>query len=292
MKLTLTQLVHTIPAIRAMARQIHPYWFCRATLASVTVASWLSPHTQKLARPFATVMAQRFEPKELRKRTTYYLLYLRLFKDLVPAWTNWEHRHSDWVSVEGEDDLKEALKRGRGVILMSGHNYGFGKLVAPALALRGYRVVRASNGKKGKAATRWKRRGDLPWRYVNYKGDYWHHLNVLKAMRNALLKNEIVHISVRGHRTGNPEMKIEFLNRTFFLDPVWFRMVEIFQAPVLPCFAIGDINGNVKIILHRPLAACGKNMANEFGDILSHYLTEYPEFGRVWKAISVERERW
>jgi lauroyl/myristoyl acyltransferase len=257
----------------------------------VTVARWFWPHTRRLARPFSGVLATRFHRRELRKRTTYYLLYLRLFKEIVPAWTNWENRHADWVSVEGEDNLKEALKRGRGVILMSGHNYGFGKLVAPALALRGYKVVRATNGKKGKAETRW-RRGDLNWRYLNYKGDYWHHISVLKAMRRALTRNEIVHISVCGCRTGKPETEIEFLNRKFYLDPVWFRMVEVFQAPVLPCFAVGDINGTVKIVLHRPLAACGKNMAKEFGGILSHYLTEFPEFGRMWKAISVERERW
>jgi len=222
----------------------------------------------------------------------YYLLYLRLFKDLVPAWTNWEYRHRDWVSVEGEDHLTEALQRGRGVILMSGHNYGFGKLVAPALALRGYKVNRASNGKKGQVAWRWHRREGLNWRYLNYKGDYWHHVHILKSMREALARNEIVHISVRGYRTGAPEMEVEFLNRKFFLDPVWFRMTEIFQAPVLPCFAIGNINGNVKIILHRSLSATGKNMAKEFGGVLAHYLTEHPEFGRVWKAISVDRERW
>ena len=149
------------PVLRQVARQIHPYWFFRATLVSVTLASWFWPHTRKSSRPFSTALAQRFDQRELRKRITHYLLYLRLFKDLVPAWTNWEYRHRDWVSVEGEDYLEGALERDRGVVLISGHNYGFGKLVAPALAVRGYKVNRVTNGKKGMAEARWRRRQAL-----------------------------------------------------------------------------------------------------------------------------------
>lgn len=287
------QLWHMTPVLRQAARQIHPYWFFRATLASVTVASWIWPHTRKLSRPFSAVWAERFDQRELRKKTVRYLLYLRLFKDLVPAWTNWEYRHRDWVSVEGEDNLQRALQGGRGVILISGHNYGFGKLVPPALALRGYKVNRGGGGKKGnERVERWRRPNGLNWQYLNYKGDYWHRVEILKAMRRALMRNEIVHISPRGYREGKPEMEIEFLNRKFFLDPVWFRMLQVWQAPVLPCFAIGDINGNLKIIIHPPLASSGNNMAKEFGGILARYLTENPEFGRMWKAISLERERW
>jgi lauroyl/myristoyl acyltransferase len=292
MKLTVIQLFHMTPVLRRVARQIHPFWFFRGTLVSVTLSSLFWPHTRKLSRPFYAVLAQRFDRRQLRKRAMHYLLYMRLFKDLVPAWTNWEYCHPDWISVQGEGNLKRALQRGRGVILISAHNYGFGKFVAPALAVRGYQVNRAGNGKKGKAVTRWRRPGDLNWRYLSYKGDYWHHLEVLKAMRDALQRNEIVHISVRGYRQGEPETAIMFLNRKFFLDPIWFRMIKICQAPALPCFAIGDINGIVKIVMHDPLGSSGKSMAKEFGDILVHYLTEYPEFGRMWKAISLERERW
>ena len=293
MKLTLMQVLHLTPGLRGFARQIHPYWFFRTTLASVTLANRVWPHTRKLCRPFSAVLGERFDRRELRKRENRYLLFLRLFKDLVPAWTNWEWRHHDWVSVEGEDNLKQALQQGRGAVLISGHNYGFGRLVAPALSLRGYRVKRGGGGKKGnERIARWRHKDDLGWQYLNYKGDYWHRLEVLKSIRDALKRNEVVHISPRAYRQGAVETEIELLNRKFFLDPTWFRMIKICRVPVLPCFAIGDINGRIKIIIHRPLGASGKSMAKEFGDILIHYLTEYPEFGRMWKAISLQREHW
>lgn len=172
MKLTLMRLAHRAPGLRFLASRVHPRWFFKLALLSVTVSSWVWPHTKRASRPFRALLAERTGGKNLDLLTRRYLLYFRLFKDLEVAWANWEHRYREWIVVEGEDHLKEALKKNKGAILVSPHNYGFSKLVAPLLARRGYRVYRGGRGKsRGRRISRWGERYRIAWRYLNYRDD-------------------------------------------------------------------------------------------------------------------------
>lgn len=290
MKLTVMRLAHKTPGLRSVTRRIHPVWFFKLTLCSVTLSSWYWPHTKKLAQPFRKVLRGCFDEERLRALSHRYLLYLRLFKELEFAWSNWEYRHREWITIDGEEHLQNALQEGKGVILISAHNYGFSKLVAPALALHGYRVHRGGGGKKaGRRTARWGKNYRMSWRYLDYKGDYWHRLQLLKAMQAALAGNDVVHVSPRAYGQGEEEMAIDIFGRKYFLDLNWFRIFQMCEAPVLPCFAIANTNGEVRIVIHPVLSLTAKSMAKEFADIQGKYLLEHPEFARLWKDVHLRR---
>lgn len=289
MQFTLLRLTHRTPGLRALARRIHPRWFFKLLFWGVGASSRFSPHAKRAARPLRAVLAGRIDGKNLDLLARRYLLYFRLFKDLEVVWPDWEHRHREWVVVDGENHLKNALLEGRGAVLVSPHNYGFSKLVAPALALRGYQVYRGGRGKsRGRRISRWGKNYQITWRYLDYGEDYWRHLKALKAMQKALGENGVVHVSPRAYREGDQEAALDIFGAKYFLDLKWFRLFQICKARVLPCFAIAETDGIVRIIIHPPLPPPAKAMVKEFARMQEKYLVEYPEFARLWRDVHLK----
>jgi lauroyl/myristoyl acyltransferase len=292
MKLTLMRLMHTTPGLRAVSRRIHPIWFFKFTYYSVSLADLFWPHARKLAHPFRQVVGEYLDEELLHTRARRHLLFLRLFKELELTWSNWQER-DDWISIEGEDHLANALKGGKGAILASCHNFGFSKLVAPALSRRGYRVQRGGGGKKdNRRVSRWGNDFQIAWEYLDYRGDYWHKLQTLKAFQAALAANRVLHVSPRAYLEGKDETAVKFFGRTYFLDPRWFRILQICRAPVLPCFAVADTEGRIRITIHPALPTDIRQMAAQFARLQSDYLTKFPELGRFWKAVYLNRSQW
>lgn len=293
MNSTFIRVLQQTPGFRALAVRVHPVWFFRFTGWSVTLSSWIWPGTRSRARIFEEVLRDEFNGMDLRARAQRYLFHLRLFKDLEIAWNNWEQRHGEWIIIEGESHLQRALEQGKGAVLVSSHNYGFSKIVAPVLVQRGYRVHRGGNGgaKADRRRSRWGKKEQVNWNYLHYKGDYWHRVQQLKAIQKALAANDVVHVSPRGFNKGNEDTAIEFFGRKYFLDANWFRVFQICQAPILPCFAVGNADRQIKIVIHPPLTL-GKTTAKAFAEIQSDYITRFPEYGRLWKSIYVERGKW
>lgn len=292
MKLTLLSFLYTTPALHQLARHVTPSLFFKTTLCSVTLASYFWPHAKKLLRPFCGVVGESFDAKELRVRSRRHLLFLRLFKELEVAWSCWENRQ-DWLLLEGEDYLKDALSQHKGVVLLSSHNFGFSKFVAPALARRGYHVLRGGGGKKNdRRIKRWGKDYKIAWEYLDHRGDYWHRIRSLKIIRSALAENQVVHISPRAYDKGDHDMAIVFFKRKYYLDSRWFRLFQICGAPVLPCFAIANTDGQIKIVIHAPLPGDANAVARQFAEIQADYLTKYPELGRLWKSVYLKRSEW
>lgn len=186
-----------------------------------------------------------------------------------------------------------ALEAGRGAILLSGHSYGFSRLVPPVLAQRGYAVFRTGMGHKaGQRVERWGKGSYRRWQYLNYNGDYWHHLVVLNQMRQALKKNGILHISMRGTPRGDPELEIEFWHKRFFLDPLMLRVIGILKAPVLPCFALCDEGGRLLIKIFPPQGFQSNEIMATFGPLYARYLREFPEFARIWGRVIRQKEEF
>jgi len=186
-----------------------------------------------------------------------------------------------------------ALQAGKGAVLLSCHNFGFSKLVAPTLARRGYHVHRAGGGKKGgHRVSRWGKDYRINWKYLDHRGDYWHRLRSLAAVRAALALNQVMHISPRAYDRGEEEAAVQFFGRKYFLDSRWFRLFQMLQAPVLPCFAIAGSGGKMTIVIHPALPASAKPMVRQFAVIVSDYLSRLPECGRLWKAVYLNRGQW
>jgi hypothetical protein len=290
---SLLRLLQQIPGFRPGVMRLPPMWYFQATLWCVTLSSWIWPATRRRARHFCEVLRGSLDDKELRARARRYLFHARLAKDLEITWNNWHHRHQEWITIEGESHLQSALQLGRGVFLISPHNFGFSRLVAPTLATRGYRVHRGGNGgqRGSKKRTRWGEGFQVSWGYLDYKGDYWQRARLLKAMQMVLAANDIVHVSPRAYQQGDEEMAIEIFGRKYFLDANWFRLFQLCESPVLPCFAVGKAKMPINIVIHPPLPS-GKARAKEFAEIQARYITKFPEYGRMWKNIRLERGRW
>ena len=240
---------------------------------------------------FRAALRDRFSPRDLQVRGRRYLFYSRLFKDLEILWNNWQDRHGEWIILEGESYLRSALDQGKGAVLVSAHNFGFSKLVAPVLAQRGYKIYRGGNGgvKSAGSRSRW---GDhVNWNYLNYKEDYWTRVQLLRTTKNLLAANNIVHISPRGLQTGDEDMAIELFGRRYFLDARWFRIFQMCQAPVLPCFAVANGDDRIRIVIHPQLAP-GTITARQLGALISDYISRFPECGRLWKNVYVDRKQW
>jgi len=60
----------------------------------------------------------------------------------------------------------------------------------------------------------------------------------------------------------------------------------------VPCFAISNSDGEIKIVIHAPLLGDAKAMAKQFAEIQGDYLIKYPELGRLWKSVYLNRSQW
>jgi len=293
MNSTLIRLLQHTPGFRSLAARIHPVWFFRVTRWCIIFTKRFDPHARARLRVFQEVLRAHFPEKELRARGVRYLFYSRLFKDLEIAWNNWHHWQSDWILLEGECYLKDALAAGRGAVLVSPLNYGFSKLVAPVLADRGYAVHRGGNGgaKAAGQRMRWGEGKPHGWNYLDYKNEYWVRVQLLRSVQKKLAKNEIVHVSVRGFESGDEDRAIEIFGRKYFLDEKWLRVLQLCGAPTLPCFAVARPDYKIKIVLHAALEP-GEKMARQLAALQADYIMRFPECGRLWKNIYAERARW
>lgn len=262
--------------------------------ASAALSSWCRPRARKKLHPFLEVNKVNFSRDELKRRGRRYLYCLRLFKDLVPAWANWQHRAHEWIELSGEENLQRVLARGRGAVLISGHGYGYNRFLAPALAQKGYVVNHGGGGGRGHEfrARRWGRSCQIGWRYISYGTDRWAHLKAVNAVSKALNRNEIVSLSIRGAPMGESGMELDFWHGKFFLESVWFRVFERLQAPVLPFFVIEDGSYRLRITIYPEVCGNRFEMAQGFGRAYQKYLKEFPECGRIWRAICLARPHW
>lgn len=293
MKLNLMQVCHRLPALRPVTRTLPPGAFLRLLHASASLSSWCRPHAKKKLRPFLEVNQVNFQAAELKRRGRRYLYCLRLFKDLVPAWANWEDRSHEWIELTGESHLQRALAAGKGALLISGHSYGFNRFLAPLLAQKGYIVNHGGGGGRGHdfRVGRWGR-CRIGWRYISYGRDRWEHLKAVNAVSKALARNELVSLSIRGAPAGEKEMELDFWHGRFFLESVWFRVFERLRAPVLPFFIIEDGSFRLRIAIYPELRGDRFEMARQFGRTYVQYLREFPECGRIWRAIYLARPHW
>src|SRR4029079_9659670 len=88
---------------------------------------------QSRLKYFRTVLASCQDPARLEELGRKNLIYRKWSKTVLWAWPGWAARHNELVLLEGEEHLKTALGEGRGAFLLSGHFYGFERLVAPTL---------------------------------------------------------------------------------------------------------------------------------------------------------------
>jgi hypothetical protein len=278
--LPLIRVWHEAPGLRRIGKRIPVHWFFQWVQIVVPFAGWFSLHARKQRRYIWQAMNGGLQPARLREIARKHLTYRKWRTCLTYAWPNVADHYHDWVSIEGEEHLLAALKAERGAILLSGHSYGFSRMVPPVLAEKGHSIFRTGKSIDPERWEKlWGRTSRGSWQYLNYEGDGWRHLLVLNRMRQALEKNAVLHIGIRGFPQGDSDLEIDFCYKKFFLDPQILRLMEILKAPVLPCFAVCDDLGKLITEIMRG-----------FGALYSHYLREFPEFANIWARVIRQEE--
>ena len=292
MRFSLMRLCHRTPGFKWIGRALPRAWFFKRTQWNIAVLVRLFGYRRnEIAAMRQTLSALQI--KDLDVVAEKYLVCRRWRRNLIDAWPNWVERLEEWCALEGEEHLAEAVERGRGAVLLSGHDYGFCQFVAPALAQRGYKVFRGGLGRDPqRRAERWGEGRFRRWEYLNYYGSPYHRLRVLNRMRTAVEENGVVYLDVTGSPRGEPRLEIPFWHGRFFLNASLFRLIEILRAPVLPCFAICDAVGRVVIKIYPALEPVTEIVSATFGPLYAEYLRERPEFSPIWKKVALQKEEF
>ncbi len=293
MKLSLAKLSYRTPGIRWAGKALPPAWFFRWASLTSSLAARSGLARQSRLQYFRTALASCYDTARLEELGKRHLIYRKWSNTVLWAWPAWAERHDEIVAVEGEEHLRAALAEGRGALLLSGHFYGFERVVAPALAQRGYRMNRTGFGWRGDdIAERWGKGSYARWKHIHYGDDRRQRLQALANIERALGRNEVVHVSVRGFSQGEPEFEIPFFYGKFFLDGALIEVLEYLEAPVLPCFAVADERGRFVIRLYPPLAPRKAQIMSGFGRLYANYLRDHPEFAQIWKNVAQKRKEW
>lgn len=293
MKLSIAKLSYRTPVIRSVSKAIPPNWFFRWARLTTRLAAGSGLTRQSRIKYFRAVLASSHEPARLEELAERHLLYRKWGRMLVAAWPCWAERHRELVLVEGEEHLRAALAQGRGAILLSGHFYGLDRVVAPALAERGYRMHRTGFGWRGDdISERWGKGNYARWEHINYGDDRRQRLQALAKIERALRCNEIIHVSIRGFPEGEAPFEIPFFFGKFFLDGQLIEAIELLEAPVLPCFAVADEEGRFIVRLYTPEPPRRAEIMSGFGQLYARYLRDHPEFAQIWKNVAQRRSEW
>jgi lauroyl/myristoyl acyltransferase len=130
------------------------------------------------------------------------------------------------------------------------------------------------------------------WHYLNYHGDYWHRVQVMRQLRHRLKENGIVLMSIKAFPQGSPEFAMDYFYGRFYLDPTLIRLIESAAAPVLPCFAICKDDGDLRIEISPLVKPRRRQIVEEFGRAYAGYLEKFPEFARIWKRVVAQESEW
>lgn len=79
---------------------------------------------RKIRNLIAPIISDSSDRGSIDRVAEEYVIYRRWLNHLEYAWANWADRHEKWVRFDGEQHLVDALQKGKGVFLVSGHYYG------------------------------------------------------------------------------------------------------------------------------------------------------------------------
>ncbi len=228
--------------------------------------------------------------ERLSKVCHEYLVQRKYLNYLEATWQFMDPGQRPGVIFEGAGYLRDALSKGTGAVLVSGHNYGFSRMVSPILIEDGYRISRAGGLSLDVVRQRWG--AEAPWEYIFLPPDPWERVRALKQFIAALKNNQIIHLLILNRPLGYSKAEVEFYGRKFSLDFSAFELISGLKAPILPCFALCDDRGAFTLKIHPPLGNTADEIASGFAKLFSWYLKEYPEYVRFWKPLLNQKAFW
>ncbi len=192
------------------------------------------------------------------------------------------------IPCEGLHHLDEALKMGRGALLLHAHYASF-KAVMPAIGHRGYELHQMltppsiwrevlqphglSPAMERAIKVRLKLEESLPIHDIDATGP-------LREAFRCLESNGVLAVAMDGN-LGSPTT-LPFLNSTLNALAGGVRIALRCGSPILPTFATRDHAWRNRVIIHPPLHATGPNapelLLQQFLRLLEGYVRERPGF--------------
>jgi len=290
-RVPLIRLCHRMPFFMPIGRAIPVGWYYRWIGSVAPLIGRFSRHAKEQQGYVRQALANTHSLEEQSDVARRNLIYRKWRVCLQVAWPNIAARYQQWVSLEGEEHLARLARAGKGAILLSGHSFGFSGMAVRILAQRGYEIVRAGAGREpARRRRRWGRGDFQRWQYLGYEGDHWHRFRVLKQMKEALRRNAVLQLAIRGFPTGSADHRVESIYGGFYLDSQALRLIETLQVAVLPCFVVCDQTGRAVITIFPEIAPCSKQIVSSFGPLYADYLRDFPESANIWKKIVRQEE--
>jgi len=198
------------------------------------------------------------------------------------AWSRLYVKIDDLITVEGEEHLKESLKKGKGIIAISIHLGSF-TLIYGKLAQMGYTLYPVIRPPENKAAAEFLDNCLNNWG-VRYVHDKPRHVCVKKC-HQALKNNEMIFLTTDLNVIDKDAIFVQFFGYKVptFKGPA--VLAARTGAPVHPVFIVRQKGLHHKIIIDPPLSL--KNTGNLKRDVVTNmalitkttepYILKYPE---------------
>jgi lauroyl/myristoyl acyltransferase len=292
MKLSILHLIYQTSALCWASKNLSPETLFAMCRRLVGLSVRFNPHTQRYLTPIRSVLEPHMDGDRLRRTIEMHLVYRRYLDNLPFVWREWSQKEKGWFYVEGERHLGDALSVGKGAILVSSHNYGVNRLIPPILAKLGYPIGRVGAWDQQDMIKHWGDESVRAWKHLHVGPDGWARLRATKQIARVLGENSLVYMSMPNRLTGAPEQEVRVFSQKFFIDSAMMRLFDHLRVAVLPCFAICDDRGKIKISIHPPLNGSVREMSESYCRLFSHYLREHPEFCRFWKPLMQRKDQW
>lgn len=246
-----------------------------------------------IANGLAIMYEDRLSGEEIKKviyKTLGESLKTSIDKFFYPKFNKeYCEKNIEYIGLENLDD---ALKAGRGVVLLHGH-LGNPHMIMPAIGYKGYKLNQLASRNPPE-----KINGLISWivnliRYRIYELDtaYKEKLPVnfiyidrfLRAPYESLIRNEVIAIGMDG-REGVKSIEINFLKHRAIFYTGAIRLIMRAKPVVLPTFHVRNRDNTHKIIIEKPMEieVSGGNEKDilhnikKFTGYLEEYVYKYP----------------
>ncbi|MBI5376228.1 MAG: lysophospholipid acyltransferase family protein [Candidatus Schekmanbacteria bacterium] len=190
--------------------------------------------------------------------------------------------------IEGKENLDNALKNGKGVMICLSH-FGSYKMILPVLGFEGYPVNQVAIRPTSFVKDGWSNAVDNRIMEMEYESEkklpvkFLYIDRFLKSIFEALKKNEIVVMSMDGV-AGARRTRVDLLDRKVLLSTGAIEIAMKTGASLVPAFMVRGSDKRHRIILGEPIGIDNEipkddailKATQSFAGILASYIEKYP----------------
>ena len=282
-----------------------PIWLRRLVIRTIANAAYTVSQDKRYAamRALSFTFEDRITSQQKRDITkaTFYQFWRETFW-MVPS--DAESTSVKIMSLKGEQHLKDALARGKGVILLESNGFGSRIVARRILHANGYSVRQVhGQGHIGSGfivREKWSRATRRLARFfegheMKFVAEiiYLPHSDSLaftRVLLDRLKQNSIVCISLEG-RISQRLIEVPFLGLEWKFSTGMINLARASGATVLPLLCFDD--GEITAIIENPIdvaSAPGREASLTAGvresvKLLDHYCRTYPEQYYAWSGL-------